>query len=596
MVLGALGACSGDSNPGTQINGGNTGGTETGTAGAGGGTGATSGSDGFGGTLIDLGNCGPETCAELGWACGYTVNNCGDVIDCAEEGLTCAADQSCVGGIDGPTECVASNAETCELCAAIPDCSAAPQPTRLSGRVISPGRDDADTGNQVAVPNALVYILRNNDASVLPPISTGIPTGGTSCDRCEDQDLGPVLAGAVTDAAGNFVIEGNVPVGTEFLLVVKAGKFRRAVAQTLAPAAACTDAALPIALPDNPARLPRNSADGIAANIPRIAVTTGQIDAMECVFEKMGIAQTEFGNPGADGTAAQRIHLYRGINQDGNPAGARIDDATPADGALYSELGRLQSYDMIVADCEGLGWDDTFAERNASGANVREYVNRGGRMFASHLSFSWLHENDTTAFNPDTPIATGLAAAGTWATGINTATTGSGKISIERPNASPRIQNFADWMQNEGITTPPANNFTILEPRSQSTGLGEFSEEFVHLEDGTERTQQFSFNTPYGAPEEAACGRVAYSGFHVSVGGGNSPFADATFPVHCTGDLTDQEKVLLYMLFDLGACVGEPPIAPPCVPVTCSEVGARCGFAPDGCGNILDCGACRPPA
>jgi len=121
-------------------------------------------------------------------------------------------------------------------------------------------------------------------------------------------------------------------------------------------------------------------------------------------------------------------------------------------------------------------------------------------------------------------------------------------------------------------------------------------------EGGNDRVQQFSFNTPYGAPEEAACGRVAYSGFHVAAtGGGQAPFQNEIFPNHCrsaaanNGTLTDQEKVLLYMLFDVGACVGDVPLPPPCVPITCSSSGARCGFTPDGCGNVIDCGACRPP-
>jgi hypothetical protein len=154
-------------------------------------------------------------------------------------------------------------------------------------------------------------------------------------------------------------------------------------------------------------------------------------------------------------------------------------------------------------------------------------------------------------------------------------------------------------MVNEGVTTAPAYDFMIREPRSTNLTLGATSEEFVHLTDGTMRTQQFSFNTPYGAPETAACGRVAYSGFHVSAGGGaggGSPFAEVVFPAHCMGDLTDQEKVLLYMLFDLGACIGDFPPPPDCDPQTCESLGAMCGFTPDGCGAFLDCGPCRPPS
>jgi hypothetical protein len=580
---------------GTFTGGTATGGTSTGGSG---GTGNGTGTGGTAGTILppdDGGACETRTCEELGWACGYTVDECGNMTNCADEGRMCAVNEVCVGGVDGPTTCMTGGAGVCPVCSGIPDCAAQPSVTRLSGRVITPGRDDANTGNHVGVPNATVYLLRTASEADLPAMPTGIPADGMSCDRCEDQNLGPVLAGAVTDATGAFTIEEYVPVGVEVVLVVKVGRFRRATKITVPATAACQTHMLPTALPDNPTRLPRNVTDGLAVNIPRIAVTTGQIDAMECVLEKMGIAHAEFTNPAGTG----RVQLFRGGSPTmGTPpgAGARIDDSTPHADALYGSLPTILGYDLVVSDCEGQSWDQNFTERDASGMNVREFVNRGGRMFASHLSFSWLHENGMTPYDMADPVATGLGPAATWATMSNQLATGNGVISIGRPNASPRIQNFADWMVNERVTMAPDYAFTITEPRSMNTALGANSEEFVHLTDMSMRTQQLSFNTPYGAPAAAACGRVAYSGFHVSVGGGQNPFGDAVFPMHCTGDLTNQEKVLLYMLFDLGACIGDTPPPPPCVPETCESLGAMCGFTPDGCGAVLDCGPCRPPS
>jgi hypothetical protein len=149
-------------------------------------------------------------------------------------------------------------------------------------------------------------------------------------------------------------------------------------------------------------------------------------------------------------------------------------------------------------------------------------------------------------------------------------------------------------MRNEGLIGDN-NQFNITDPRSMVMTLGPSSEEFVYRSDGNGRVQQFSFDTPYGAPEGASCGRVAYSGFHVAAtGGGTTPFINKTFPEHCSGNLTPQEKVLLYMLFDLGACVGAPPVPPPCTPIECGVMS--CGYTPDGCGGVLDCGPCRPPA
>jgi hypothetical protein len=572
--------------------------------------------------------CGILKCADLGWKCGSTTDECGEVVNCADEGLTCASGEVCVGGIDTPTECLAGGGGTCELCSFLPLCDEA-TPTRLSGRVITPGRSDGDTGNQVGVPNALVYILQKNVDS-LPEIPVGIPSGGSSCDRCEDQQpqLGDVLFGAVTDATGAFTIEKYIPVGQEFTLVVKAGKFRRAVHVTVPETSACTDVALPVTLPDNPTRLPRDVNDGMFVHIPKIAISTGQIDAMECVFSKMGLTDGEFGDPGADGTAAAHVHLYRGGDEEA-PAGASFSAQTPHSTVLFGTLDRMQQYDMVVADCEGPSADGNGPNSEAGqyGVNVREYVNRGGRMFASHLSFSWLAGNGDQPYSDATPTETGLSDAADWEQSPPNPTTGTGVVSIGSPNASPRIENFADWLVNEQVVTEPDLSFGIIEPRNQVTTLGEHSEEFIHCqvpdpgtppeeEDGgagpgpgpnpggdvtCDRIQQFSFNTPYGAPEEASCGRVAYSGFHVAaIAGGDGmdgTFAEVVFPEHCGGALTDQEKVLLYMLFDLGACVGDPPPPPSCEPTTCEALQALCGPAPDGCGGVLDCGDCtRPPA
>lgn len=543
--------------------------------------------------------CTPNgtSCAALGWACGMAVNSCGTVYDCAAEGRTCGGAQTCVGGLTGPTTCQNPGGSTCPLCAAVPTCTGTAI-TRLTGRVVTPGRTNTDTANQIGVPNAAVYILRTNNPSDLPAITAGIPSGanGESCDRCEDQDLGPVLASTQTNATGNYVLEGNIPVGEEFLLVVKVGKFRRAQHYTLAANRACINTNLPTAVATNPTRLPRSMTDGLRVNIPRIAVTTGPIDAMECVFSKMGVATAEFGNGSATTTGA-RVHLYRGAANTGSPpgSGARIDNNTPHDTTLYGDEARMRSYDMIVADCEGGSWDSNFSQRSTNGERVRQYVNRGGRMFASHLSFSWLHDNGSAAYASGAArFSTGLAPAATWQTSaVSNRDDGTGIVSRGRPNASPRIENFAAWMAGHNIATPPNYTFSITDPRSQVTALGTFAEEFVHCEGGDctgqgERTQQFSFNTPYAAQAQA-CGRVAYSGFHVAAtGGGSTPFASSIFPAHCAGDLTAQEKVLLYMLFDLGACVGDDPDRPGCTPRACPA--SQCGTLPNGCGGTLNCG------
>lgn len=582
------------------------------------------------------GPCVPDatTCAQLGWACGTAIDSCGGVHDCAAEGRTCGSAETCVGGIRGPTQCVRDipDAALCPLCASVADCAGQSQLTRLTGRVITPGRNDGNIQNQVGVPNVLVYIPESADSSLLPGISSGFPSGGTSCDRCLDEDLGPVMARAVTNANGDFVLEGNVPVGSQFLLVVKAGKFRRATPLTVPESAACQTTALPVVMPDSPTRLPRTMSDGLAVNIPRMAISTGAVDAMECVLDKMGVASTELTRPGLGG----RISLYRANGawpdqqshdcnacSGGGPSaatcrtsycgGSTYTDqqnfvAALSDATLFASVGSLSAHDVVVFDCEGIGWDDTFAQRDAYGSNVREFVNRGGRMFASHFGFTWLHGNGSQAYSALDPIGTGLSGAAVWDTNTYTDMTGTGIVSLvgSRPLASPRIQLFADWLVHHGVTTAPDYTFALTEPRSLASSLGSSTEELVYrLPDSPpqpdppghdRRVQQFAFNTPYSAASEASCGRVSYSGFHVaSTSGLTAPFQDVVFPAHCRdsmandGNLTGQEKALLFMLFDLGSCLGSQPPAPVCTPRVCPG-GDSCGAVADGCGGVLDCG------
>src|SRR5262245_30476873 len=214
-ALVALVACDGPSEKGALIGGGSNGnaGSSTGGSSSGGASGGSGpvrgGSAGAFFEFVDAG-CPRTTCAQLGWACGYTVDVCGNVVDCEEEGLTCGPNQVCVGGIDGPTVCAAGADPDCQLCTAVPDCGSGAQLTRLTGRVITPGRDDANTANQVGVPNAVVYIMKTDQLADLPPIAAGVPLGGLACDRCEDQDLGPLLAGALTGSSGDLSLTGNV--------------------------------------------------------------------------------------------------------------------------------------------------------------------------------------------------------------------------------------------------------------------------------------------------------------------------------------------------------------------------------------------------
>jgi hypothetical protein len=123
----------------------------------------------------------------------------------------------------------------------------------------------------------------------------------------------------------------------------------------------------------------------------------------------------------------------------------------------------------------------------------------------------------------------------------------------------------------------------------------------------------FTYNTPVNlvqdltqTPPALQCGRVLFSDFHVQ----DASEHDKVFPAQCgkacssdgqcaaggkcvsgvcLDPMTAQEKVLEFMIFDLGSCVPPPTT---CEPATECPDGQDCGYAPDGCGGLIECGKC----
>src|SRR5262249_13317778 len=85
------------------------------------------------------------------------------------------------------------------------------------------------------------------------------------------------------------------------------------------------------------------------------------------------------------------------------------------------------------------------------------------------------------------------------------------------------------------------------------------------------------------------CGRVLFDDFHVE----DAQTSGLTFPAECsTGPMTPQEKVLEFMIFDLGSCVTPDMPPPACTPRTCAQQNIECGPAGDGWRGTLQCGSC----
>ena len=430
-------------------------------------------------------------------------------------------------------------ADACEgLSCFVFDCaSKGLSPTTISGTVYAPNGTLPLYGVDVYVPLS--------DPGPLPE--------GAQCDRCDKGLLGGSIAQTKTDEAGNFKLE-NVPATTDVPLVIQTGKWRRQF--VLANVAACQELPLPMA----DTRLPRDRTEG---DLPRIAISTGRADALECLPLKLGISPTEITTPAAGG----RIQMYTNpvgvADPNGNPGGqgARQFQASWPGGAgafgasqtLWANVDNLKPYDIVFLSCEGSQY---FPSKPTPAMQaMKAYADLGGRVFASHWHNAWFQGNGGTSTAPAEwiPIATWNNSGTTF----NSPPVGTANPDIIDEVNNPKGMSFATWMMNVMGSTV-RGQIAITEGKQTASGLDNMkAERWVTWTDAMNNTfpQNFQFTTPNEVVPEARCGKVVFSDMHVASGSTSNPAT--AFPGGCnTGPLTPQEKALAFMFFDIASCVG----------------------------------------
>jgi hypothetical protein len=491
--------------------------------------------------------CVPRTCQQAGVFCGPTGDGCGNMLSCG----SCQAPESCGGG--GMPGVCGSSIPCTGLCQNQVQCPNGGT-TSLTGQVVAGTLPTY--GSPDPVPNVLVYV----------PNGTVQPfTPGVQCSQCGADVSGDPLIETLTDYKGNFTLT-NVPVPPSGMvpLVIQLGRWRKYVNLSFPVTACAANTAGQITMP-------RTETEG---DIPLTAISTGNVDALECVLLKMGIDQSEFTLPGGSG----RVQMYLGN-------GANIGASTPPESSLTNSTTALGQYDQVLFPCWGedpIASDPDYAaevvKTPAQQANVINYTSAGGRMFATHFSYAWTYNDppfSTTANwipdqEPDTSVLAGIQQTPT------------------------EVGTFYAWMNNLG----PFDNgsllglFTVNEPRDDFSAINPATSELWIASPAYPLL--FTFNTPVG--QASQCGRVIYSTFHVTVVNNSSDSTmGTTFPAECTtSPMSAQEKALEYLIWDLASCVPPPPTTM-CTPQTCAEQNIGCGPAGDGCGNLIQCGMCTAP-
>lgn len=411
------------------------------------------------------------------------------------------------------------------LCTQAQDCTGkGTGDTTISGVVTDPAGKNP-------LYNILVYI---------PNFPDKVPsyTDGPSCDVCGGAIPGGVAASAVTDVDGKFQLT-HVPVGANIPVIVQVGKWRRTY--TFANINACVENAAPS---NDVYRLPKNSSEG---HLPKMAITTGGADTMECLFRRMGIDDSEF-LPGG------RVTLYggKGIGS-GNQPTTRYDAAHggtdfPDARAFWDSASQVNSQDIIIYSCEGSAYD---SDKTASGIpNTDDFLDHGGKMFASHWHRGFFSKS------PE------LSVIGTWSDENDPNNPSDGTIVTSFPKGA----SFAQWLQNRGATSAP-DTLKIHAPRQNVYNIVNPGTEWVYINNGTGKDHIPEFttvNTPVGAADDKLCGKAAFSDLHVSSAASGDTTDGNAWPGECAGgDLQPQEKALEFLFFDLSACVQNDNNPPP---------------------------------
>lgn len=380
------------------------------------------------------------------------------------------------------------------------------QKTTVSGVVYAPTLVSPDP-----IPNVAVYV----PSGTLAPFPPGV-----ACVKCGEES--PSLTRTVSKSDGSFVLE-DVPAGTNVTIVLQAGRWRRVV--TVPTVTACVDTPLDAGL----TKLPRNQSEG---DIPKMALQTGAVDGLECLLAKI-LDPAEITDP----TGSGRVHLYKGNGADGSPP-------LPPSSDLFGDATRLDDYDVVFFPCDFGATVTEPAIPTAGVDNLKAYVDVGGRLFLTHGGGKWLKEHSPAPYP-------GLAQ-------FNIQPDPTSPLPSLVDTSFPKGQIFAEWLIAIGLSTT-LGELAVDSAQWYVDSVSAPAQRWIHSPSPV-TVQHFTFNTPVGASEDAQCGRVLFSNFHVK-----APPSGATFPSHCTDldqPLGTNEKIIEFMLFDTTGCV-QPDTQPP---------------------------------
>ncbi len=426
-------------------------------------------------------------------------------------------------------------------------------PTTLTGKVFDPAKSNP-------LYNVVVFIP--NDVSTLPAISPGTH----SCNTC-DVSIGNYVAVAQTDYTGAFTLKG-VPAAKQVPITVQIGKWRRTTYVDINTDCGANKVA------DGVLHLPGKRADG---DMPQIALLTGGCDDLGCFLTGMGIDPGEFAAPPAALSRSAsynkgRVDVFQGTGLGGIGGAAALSNGTAGNCSgtacpLWASTTSFEYYDMALFSCECGENDQT--KPTAGKHALFNWLNEGGKVFASHYQYTWFGNSPQAAFQGVANwLASGPANPGTF--------------TLDMDNTFPKGVTFGKWMgvvgAQAGAGPPPTMSATVVATTvsTVNSAAPQATVRWIYDPASSDDVKYLSFGTPIGGttvkPDagEAGkqyCGKAVFTDLHTS-GGLLSTVTDV--PNGCmtnAGMLSAQQKALEVLFFDLSACVSNDMIVPPPPPL-----------------------------
>ena len=300
---------------------------------------------------------------------------------------------------------------------------------------------------------------------------------------------------AISAADGTYTFTTDMPKGQAYIVVQK-GQFRRVRPVTIDKEGALT-------IPKDDTTIPGKLDVANGDDIPKMVILKDDTD-----FDRI---DDSLGKLGINGIEVR------------------------TDRTLLQNKTELMKYHIVFVPCGNQ--DDPITTDPQAQQNMNDFVQAGGKLYVTDWSYEFVRQPFPGYLDWEGETATlGSAASGNeW----------------DAP-ATAADQGLADWLTATGDATfTVKGNWTKLTSVNTQSGLDEKGATvdvtpkiWVTAQNGTSGA-----DTPTTVSFQNQCGRVLFSTYHTEsgVGGGGGPA------------LLAQEKALLYVLLEVGVCVGDRP-------------------------------------